>query len=59
MAPRRLFRVICAPGVKVGDDVVINDEIVGVFTTVAGDIALALIKRGVELSDPIGENPTL
>jgi hypothetical protein len=51
--------VICAPGVKVGDDVVINDEIVGVFTTVAGDIALALIKRGVELSDPIGENPTL
>lgn len=59
MAPRRLCRVICAPGVKVGDDVVINDEIVGVFTTVAGDIALALIKRGVELSDPIGENPTL
>lgn len=59
MAPRRLCRVICAPVVQVGDDVVINDEIVGVFTTVAGDIALALIKRGVELSDPIGENPTL
>jgi folate-binding protein YgfZ len=59
MAPRRLCRVICAPGVKAGDDVVVNDEIVGVFTTVAGDIALALIKRGVELSDPIGENPTL
>jgi folate-binding protein YgfZ len=59
MAPRRLCRVICAPGAKVGNDVVINDEIVGVFTTVAGDIALALIKRGVELGDPIGENPTL
>jgi hypothetical protein len=59
MAPRRLCRVICAPGAKVGNDVVINEEMVGVFTTVAGDIALALIKRGVELSDPIGENPTL
>jgi hypothetical protein len=51
--------VICAPGVKAGDKVVVNEEMVGVFTTVAGDIALALIKRGVELSDPIGENPTL
>ena len=59
MAPRRLCRVICAPGVKAGDKVVVNEEMVGVFTTVAGDIALALIKRGVELGDPNGENPTL
>lgn len=55
MAPRRLRRVSCVPGVKAGDEVVVDDEIVGVHTTVAGVIAIALIKRGVEISDPFEE----
>jgi folate-binding protein YgfZ len=55
MAPRRLCRVLCAPGVKAGDEVVVNNETVGVYTTVAGVNALALIKRGVEISDPFGK----
>lgn len=55
MAPRRLCRVHCASGVKVGDEVVVNNEVVGRYTTVAGTIALALIKRGVSVSDPFGE----
>jgi folate-binding protein YgfZ len=59
MAPRRLCRVTCASGAKVGDKVVVDSEIVGVYTTVAGVNALALIKRGVEISDPYGENQTL
>lgn len=59
MAPRRLRRVTCVSGVKAGDDLVIDGEIVGVYTTVADVIALALIKRGVELSDPYGEIPYL
>jgi hypothetical protein len=55
MAPRRLCRVICASGVKVGDEIVVNGEVVGKYTTVSGMMALALIKRGVEISDPFGE----
>ena len=55
MAPRRLCRVICASGVKVGDEIVVNGEVVGKYTTVSGMMALALIKRGVEISDPYGE----
>jgi hypothetical protein len=54
-----LCRVICVSGTKVGDQVLVNEEVVGTYTTVAGEIALALIKRGVEISDPFGENPTL
>jgi hypothetical protein len=41
--------------VKAGDEVVVNNETVGVYTTVAGVNALALIKRGVEISDPFGK----
>ena len=55
MAPRRLCRVTCASGVKVGDEIVVNGEVVGKYTTVSGMMALALIKRGVEISDPYGE----
>jgi hypothetical protein len=54
-----LCRVTCASETKVGDEVVVDSEIVGVYTTVAGVNALALIKRGVEISDPYGENQTL
>ena len=59
MAPRRLCRVNCAPGAKVGDEVLVDNEIVGVYTTVIGNFALALIKRGVLVSDPYGETPPL
>jgi hypothetical protein len=33
----------------------VNGEVVGKYTTVSGMMALALIKRGVEISDPYGE----
>ena len=55
MAPRRLCRVICASGTHPQDEVLVNGEVVGKYTTVSGMIALALIKRGVEISDPYGE----
>jgi folate-binding protein YgfZ len=55
MAPRRLCRVICASGTHPQDEVLVNGEAVGKYTTVSGMIALALIKRGVEISDPYGE----
>jgi hypothetical protein len=56
MAPRRLCRVICASDVKVGDEVLVDGQAVGEYTTISGTVALALIKRGVELIDPFGEN---
>ena len=55
MAPRRLCRVNCASGTLAQDEVLVNGEVVGKYTTVSGMIALALIKRGVEISDPYGE----
>ena len=55
MAPRRLCRVICASGTLAQDEVLVNGEVDGKYTTVSGMMALALIKRGVELSDPYGE----
>ena len=56
MAPRRLCRVTCVSDAKVGDEVLVNGEVVGKYTTVSGMMALALIKRGVEINDPYGEN---
>lgn len=55
-APRRLCRVICASNAKVGDEVLVDGQAVGAYTTISGTVALALIKRGVELIDPFGEN---
>ena len=55
MAPRRLCRVSCATGTHPQDEILVNGEVVGRYTTVANTIALALIKRGVEISDPYGE----
>lgn len=55
MAPRRLCRVSCATGTHPQDEILVNGEVVGQYTTVANTIALALIKRGVEISDPYGE----
>jgi len=55
-APRRLCRVTCVSDAKVGDEVLVDGQSVGVYTTISGTVALALIKRGVELIDPFGEN---
>jgi folate-binding protein YgfZ len=55
-APRRLCRVTCVSGAKVGDEVLYDNQVVGAYTTISGTVALALIKRGVELIDPFGEN---
>ena len=55
MAPRTLRRVNCALGTHPQDEILVNGEVVGKYTTVANTIALALIKRGVEISDPYGE----
>ena len=54
-APRRLCRVNCASGTHPQDEVLVNGEVIGKYTTVSGMMALALIKRGVEISDPYGE----
>jgi len=56
MAPRRLCRVTCVSDAKVGDEVLVDGQAVGAYTTVSGTVALALIKRGVEVIDPFGEN---
>ncbi len=55
-APRRLCRVICASDAKVGDEVLVDGQSVGAYSTISGTVALAMIKRGVELIDPFGEN---
>ena len=45
-APRSLVKVECPLGTKQGDDVIVNGEVVGRFTSVHGEIAMALVKRG-------------
>lgn len=54
-AKQRLCRVNCVPGTNPQDDVLVNGEVVGQYTTVASTIALALIKRGIDVTDPFGE----
>jgi len=58
-APRRLCRVTCVSDAKVGDEVLVDGQAVGAYTTISGTVALALIKRGVDLIDPFGENKPL
>lgn len=52
-APRVVVALRCAAGTDPGDDVVLDGDVVGVFTSVAhrGDewIALARVRRGVDL----------
>jgi hypothetical protein len=59
-APRLLVVVPCSPTTKVGDDVVVNGEHVGMFTSVAatdeGTVGFAHVKRGVDVS-VLGERP--
>ena len=52
-APRSLRRVPAAGGAEPGDPVVVDGDEVGVYTTVAGDRALAWVKRGVDLGEPV------
>lgn len=49
-APRMLRVINATPGTSAGDDVIIDGTIVGKYTSVAGKIALALIKRGVDIT---------
>lgn len=48
-APKMLHVIHATSGARVGDDVVLDDVIVGKFTSVAGEFALALIKRGTDI----------
>jgi len=50
-APRALRRVPAPAGVTSGDPVVVDGDEVGVYTTVAGDTALAWIKRGADVGE--------
>lgn len=45
-APRSLVTIECTSGTKQGDDVIVNGEVVGRFTSVLGENAMALVKRG-------------
>jgi hypothetical protein len=45
-APRSLVNVDCALGTKPGDELFVNGVAVGRFTSVQGDKALAIVKRG-------------
>ena len=49
-APRMLRVINATPKASVGDDVIIDGAIVGTYTSVAGTIALALIKRGTDIT---------
>ncbi len=51
--PKTLRRVPAPAGVSAGDPVVVDGSEVGTYTTVAGDLALAWIRRGTELGEPI------
>lgn len=45
-APRSLITLDCAAGTKAGDDVIVNGEVVGRYTSVQGERAMAVVKRG-------------
>jgi folate-binding protein YgfZ len=45
-APRSLVTMDCPAGTKVGDDVIVNGEVAGRYTSVLGERAMAIVKRG-------------
>ena len=50
----RPVRVLQASGdVNVGDEVTVGDDLVGVVTSAAGDVALAPLMRKVEIGDQV------
>jgi tRNA-modifying protein YgfZ len=53
VAPRSLRRVPAPSGAAAGDAVMVDGVEVGTYTTVAGDVALAWIKRGTDVGDPV------
>lgn len=52
-APTAVRRVPAPAGAAAGDAVVVDGEEVGTYTSVAGDRALAWIKRGAEVGDVV------
>ena len=48
-APRMLRVIHATPSSSAGDDVILDNVIVGKYTSVANSFALALIKRGVDI----------
>lgn len=49
-APRVLHVINATPGASAGDDIILDGVIVGTYTSVAGEVGLALIKRGVDIT---------
>ena len=45
-APRSLVSIGCAAGTRPGDDLIVDGEVVGRFTSVQDNFALAVVKRG-------------
>ena len=45
-APRSLVKIECTSGTRQGDEVMVDGEVVGRITSVQGEIALAIVKRG-------------
>lgn len=52
-APRLLRRLTVAEGARPGDPIVVDGADVGLLTSVAGTRALGLVRRTVELGDPV------
>ncbi len=49
-APKMLRVIHATSDARVGSDVILDDVIVGTYTSVAGKFAIALIKRGTDIS---------
>lgn len=49
-APRMLRVIHATPESQVGEEIILDGAVVGKYTSVAGEVALALIKRGVEIT---------
>lgn len=53
-APRELRRLAAPSGAAAGAAVVVDGVEVGTYTSVAGAVALAWVRRGIELGEPVG-----
>lgn len=49
-APRMLRVINATPGASAGDDIILDGVVVGTYTSVAGEVGFALIKRGVDIT---------
>jgi len=56
-APRRLCQLDVLPGAEPGDPIVVEGAEVGELTTVAGNLALGYVKRGVDHGRPVATLP--